>query len=287
MTLECQFLRQRLASWFPVVNSPIWPHALGFVSGFLGGDLPLLWTLHHWRCEISELHLWFVSGLFVKHNCLPGPEPSLDSEKVKFYLIIVFYLNNPDGWSLLEIVDFGSHRPKDEQSPGLGFVGKIFVSVLEAVGIWRQDVGAGGDPCHSLLSRYCVHLLMPFPQPYLWSGVYSNQVSLALLCMAETQLQLTGRGELSGSENQGREETLITDMASKHPKARAALCLILLVAASLWGLSGSQVRKSSEKTCWFCFIRIPNPDPPTMATGFGSHENMAFSMIDKWFSGRC
>lgn len=69
-------------------------------------------------------------------------------------------------------------------------------------------------------------------------------------------------------------------MTSKHPKARASLCLILLVAASLRGLSGSQVQKSSEKTCWFCFIRIPNPDPPTMATGFGSHENMAFSMVD-------
>lgn len=163
---ECEFLKQSLVSWFPAENSPIWPHVLGFISGFLGGDLPLLWTLHHWRGGISELHLRFASGLFVKHNCLPGPESSLDSEKVKFYLIIVFYLNNPDGWSLLEILDCESHCPKDEQSPGLGFVGKIFVSVLEAVGIWRQDVGAGAAPCHSLLNHYCIHSPLPFPQPF-------------------------------------------------------------------------------------------------------------------------
>lgn len=140
MTLECEVL----VSWFLAVNLPVWPHACDFFSGFLGGYLPVLWTLHHRWGKISEFHLWSASGLFIKHNCLPGPEPSLDSEKVHF-LIVVFSLNYPAGWSLLEAMDSLSPCPKNEQSPGVGFVGERFVSVWETVESWRQwrqDFGA-------------------------------------------------------------------------------------------------------------------------------------------------
>lgn len=120
------------------------------------------------------------------------------------------------------------------------------------------------------------------------------------------------KGELSGSENQGRQDTpnyrkdKDVGMASKQPKARAPSCLILLVAATLCGLPASQVQRSFEETFWLCFIQVPNPDPSpvatgskvsmiqllspltllTVASGLGSHEDVAFPMVDKWFSGR-
>lgn len=83
-----------------------------FVSGFFGGDLPLLWTLHHWWGEISELHLWSAPGLFVKHDCLPGPESSLDSEKVKFISSLCSFCITFDGWSLLEVCGLLEPLPK-------------------------------------------------------------------------------------------------------------------------------------------------------------------------------
>ena len=109
--------RQRLGSWFPAVTSPVWPHALGFVSGFLGGYLPLLWTLHHWRGEISELRLWLASGLFIKHDCLPGPESSLDSEKVKFTLLLCsLWISSSSSSSICFL---GPH-PRHTEVPRLG-----------------------------------------------------------------------------------------------------------------------------------------------------------------------
>lgn len=111
--------RWRLVSWFPAVGSPIWPHALGFISGFPGGYLPLLWTLHHWWGEISEFHLWSASGLFVKHSCLPGSEPCLDSEKVQFILSLCSLWITLDGWSLLGVFGLWEPLPKGwEESKG-------------------------------------------------------------------------------------------------------------------------------------------------------------------------
>ena len=76
-------------------------------------------------------------------------------------------------------------------------------------------------------------------------------------------------------------------MESKQPKAWAPESLILLVAASLYGVPGSQAQESFEGTHWLCFIQAPNPDPSVGASGLGSYENVAFPMVDRYFSGRC
>lgn len=95
------------------------------------------------------------------------------------------------------------------------------------------------------------------------------------------------------AENQGREETpdyrkdKDIRIDSKQPKVWAPASLILLVAASLYGVPGSQAQKSFEGTHWLCFIQAPNPDPSVVASGLGSYENVAFPMVDRYFSGRC
>lgn len=83
------------------------------------------------------------------------------------------------------------------------------------------------------------------------------------------------------SENQGREESNYRKdkdkgVTLKYPKARAPLSLILLVAVSLCGLSGSRIHKSFKEICGLCFIQVPNPDPSAVASGLGSQENLAF-----------
>ena len=87
----------------------------------------------------------------------------------------------------------------------------------------------------------------------------------------ERKLQITGR----------------TKMDSKQLKARAPAFLILLVAASLCGVPGSQAQKSAEGTHWLCFIQAPNPGPSVVASGLGSYEIVAFPMVDRYLSGRC
>lgn len=178
--------------WFLAVNLQAWPHACDFVLGFLGRDLPLLWTLHHWRGEISEFHLWFASGLFVKHNCLPGPEPSLDSEKVKFTLSLCSL------WMILMAGVYwrpwtlGGIAQRMSRVQGWALRGKdLYVLETEDVKAVEEDLRAGGAACRSSLNHYCTHVPMLCPQPYLQSGVYINHVSHRFQ-MTETHVWLTG-----------------------------------------------------------------------------------------------
>lgn len=123
--------------WFLAVNLLAWPHAYDFVLGFLGRDLPLLWTLHHWWGEISEFHLWFASGLFVKHNCLLGPEPSLDSEKVKFTLSLCSLWITLMAGVYWRPRTLGGIAQRMSRVQGWALRGKDLY-VLETVEMWRQ-----------------------------------------------------------------------------------------------------------------------------------------------------
>lgn len=192
--------------WFPgfLQSSPIWPHALGFISGFPGGYLPLLWTLHHWWGEVSEFHLWSASGLFVKHNCLPGSEPCLDSEKVQFILLLCSFWITLDGVSWRS-VDSGSHCPKDEKNPRVGFMEKKICECAGGCGDLEEMEAAFGSWSSSL----------EFSVNHCW--IHSPSIIFDLVCMltglywvASSRIPtLTNwvKGVVSGWENQGREET--------------------------------------------------------------------------------
>lgn len=100
----------------------------------------------------------------------------------------MFSLNYPDGWSLLEAMDSGSHCLEDEQRPGVGFPGERCMCSGDCGDVKAvEDLRAGGTAWRSSLNHYCTHVSVPCPQLYLQSGVYINQVSHRFQ-MAEIQV---------------------------------------------------------------------------------------------------
>lgn len=167
-------LRWRLVSWFPAVSSPIWPHALGFISGFPGGYLPLLWTLHHWvgwNFRISPMisplaYLLSTIAYLALSLVWIVKRYSLSCHCVLFELLLMVGVS----W---RSVDSGSHCPKDEKNPRVGFMEKKICECAGGCGDLEEMEAAFGAGVAAWSSSQS--LLNAFPQHYLWSGVYANR----------------------------------------------------------------------------------------------------------------